>query len=212
MKTEINIDYDKKCVRCHKPGATDGGLCMSCLAKGITKGDYDHILRKPQREKTRIEIRKVRVKESRIKLEWNVYIGKSCEPDEYALNCLEEARPAFYLAMAALAVHVAAICELPEKDAVNITVSGVSFSWTDGIMGATITGLKKLRASTAPLVLNTPHKPESPYSEGADESNLLPADTRTALYELMAEAEAYIRGERKYTQMDMFAEKEAVEV
>ena len=159
--------------------------------------------------KDRTEIRKIKVKDSRIRIEWNVYIGGSEEPNEYALNCLEEAKESFYRAMSALAPHVATICELPDSAAEFITVSGVSFSWTDGVMGATITGLKKLRYSSAPLVLNTPHKPEAPYSEGGDESNILPEETRTALYELMAEAEAYIRGERKFKQMEMFDREES---
>jgi hypothetical protein len=42
----IKIYMDKKCIRCHKGGATEGGLCMGCISKGIKKGEYDHILRK----------------------------------------------------------------------------------------------------------------------------------------------------------------------
>jgi len=43
----INIDLDKKCTRCKKPGATTaGGLCLECVAKGIKEGKYDHIIRR----------------------------------------------------------------------------------------------------------------------------------------------------------------------
>lgn len=32
----INIDMNKKCSKCGKPGATDSGLCLSCVSKRIT--------------------------------------------------------------------------------------------------------------------------------------------------------------------------------
>jgi hypothetical protein len=32
----INIDMDKKCDRCGKPGATDAGMCLKCATKLIT--------------------------------------------------------------------------------------------------------------------------------------------------------------------------------
>ena len=46
---EIKIDIDKKCKRCKKPGATESGLCMACIAKGVKKGEFDHII-KPMRD------------------------------------------------------------------------------------------------------------------------------------------------------------------
>lgn len=45
----ITINLDKKCRRCGKPGATDGGLCLKCISKGIKAGEFDPIL-KPIRE------------------------------------------------------------------------------------------------------------------------------------------------------------------
>jgi hypothetical protein len=48
---EFKIDLDKKCKRCGKKnGITDSGLCLGCINKGITRGDYDHILRPRKRE------------------------------------------------------------------------------------------------------------------------------------------------------------------
>jgi len=32
---EIIIDEDKECVSCHKPGATQNGLCMECVLKRL---------------------------------------------------------------------------------------------------------------------------------------------------------------------------------
>ncbi len=31
----ININLDKKCTRCKKGGATDGGLCLKCIGNTI---------------------------------------------------------------------------------------------------------------------------------------------------------------------------------
>lgn len=32
---EINIDMDKKCCECHKPGALKSGLCLGCCSKAM---------------------------------------------------------------------------------------------------------------------------------------------------------------------------------
>jgi hypothetical protein len=45
----INIDMDKKCVRCKKPGATDGGLCLKCVAKRIKGMSREELLRLSER-------------------------------------------------------------------------------------------------------------------------------------------------------------------
>jgi hypothetical protein len=45
----INVNMDKKCLRCGKGGATDGGYCMKCIAERIGEGKYDHILKKGQK-------------------------------------------------------------------------------------------------------------------------------------------------------------------
>ncbi len=43
---EIKIDLDAKCKRCHKGGATQNGLCMTCIAKAMKNGEFDHLLDK----------------------------------------------------------------------------------------------------------------------------------------------------------------------
>ena len=43
---KININMDKKCIRCGKGGAADGGYCLKCVLKNMKEGKYDHILRK----------------------------------------------------------------------------------------------------------------------------------------------------------------------
>lgn len=42
----IVIDIDKKCLRCGKGGATQGGYCLSCALKNLEEGKYDHIFAK----------------------------------------------------------------------------------------------------------------------------------------------------------------------
>jgi hypothetical protein len=49
-KYEIIINEDKKCKRCSKGGATQGGFCLSCVLKNLDEGKYDHVLGK-HREK-----------------------------------------------------------------------------------------------------------------------------------------------------------------
>jgi hypothetical protein len=78
----------------------------------------------------------------------------------------------------------------------KLTVRGVTITWTNDIMGACITALKALKGANAPLVLNTPHLPSEPYSEGGSPDFLLPEETAENIGALLNEAEAYIRGER----------------
>jgi hypothetical protein len=55
----INIDINKKCESCHKGGATACGLCLGCIAKRVTAGEYDHILK----AESKMGIRKLTDKE-----------------------------------------------------------------------------------------------------------------------------------------------------
>ena len=45
MSTNITIDFDKKCQRCGKKGATPSGMCMACVVKGVARGEFDHLLK-----------------------------------------------------------------------------------------------------------------------------------------------------------------------
>ena len=47
----IKIDMDKRCIRCHGPGACENGLCFSCINKKLKAGDYDHILKRIRAKK-----------------------------------------------------------------------------------------------------------------------------------------------------------------
>ncbi len=42
----ITIDLGKKCLRCKKGGATQGGYCLPCFTKRLKEGKYNHILKR----------------------------------------------------------------------------------------------------------------------------------------------------------------------
>jgi hypothetical protein len=73
-------------------------------------------------------------------------------------------------ALQAMAAHLCAIAELPADWAEDLEIRGVTCTWTDGIRGLVITGLRKLEHSNAPLVLNSPHFTEAPYAEDGDDT------------------------------------------
>lgn len=37
-RIEININLDRRCAECRRPGAADNGLCLPCSTKAITGG------------------------------------------------------------------------------------------------------------------------------------------------------------------------------
>lgn len=57
MRNVISINLDKKCKRCGKGGATQAGICMSCIAKGVKAGEFDYIL-KPLKDKVKKDLGK----------------------------------------------------------------------------------------------------------------------------------------------------------
>ncbi len=38
---EIKINLDNKCKRCGKGGATESGICLSCMARTIKNGELN---------------------------------------------------------------------------------------------------------------------------------------------------------------------------
>jgi len=106
--------------------------------------------------------------------------------DEYQFTCSEEARPEFYASLDALKEHVIEICELPDSYIDRIKVRGVSFSWTNDVMGATISAAMTLENSYEKLNLNTPHKISSMYNENTpdDEMQLLSSECVDCLWML----------------------------
>lgn len=122
--------------------------------------------------------------------------------DEAWLASFDHPMRSFIAALIALAPDVCTICELPSDQVDKLQVRGVSFSHTNDIMGAVITALKPVKTAQSPVVLNTPHIPQAPYSDGG-EGPLLDDDTADRLETLRDEAIRYINGEREQPQLDL---------
>jgi hypothetical protein len=116
--------------------------------------------------------------------------------DEYTLSSLDSPSLEFQNALKALAMDAVTICELDGKDVDKLTVRGVTLTYTNDIMGACITALKKLETSNAPLVLNTPHLPSEAYGDGDVTSPVLEPSTVSRLVEVAEAALRFIDGER----------------
>lgn len=112
--------------------------------------------------------------------------------DQYAITCKDPARPEFYEALKELVEHVVEMCELPDDYASRIEVRGVSFSYSNDVMGATITAIMSLTYSAQPLNLNTPYKTE----ESESTLQQLTYACRHDLGVLQQECKLYIDGER----------------
>jgi len=144
-------------------------------------------------------IRKIKfLKEGKIRLIYDLTNG-----DELDVKYKDDPRPEFRETMTSLIPPVLELLELPADYDEGMTATGISLSWTEGIMGAVVTLQKEIAGAHAPVVINTPHLPEAPYGEGADDSCLLSGELVDGLRDCMREAEAYIRGQR--AQMDLFA-------
>jgi hypothetical protein len=129
-------------------------------------------------------------KQKRVRLEYTVGNG-SDEPDEYTVTTRQPPHADLVEALGRLRKHALALCELdravPEGE---IEVRGVSIRWKDGAVGATITALRQLKTSAAPLVLNTPFKFEG------DDNAPLPQPAVDAIRALVEEAALFLEGKR----------------
>lgn len=117
---------------------------------------------------------------------------------EQTLTSYETPRPEFVTAMQALTSWVVRICELPINYAEGMTIIGVSVSLGE-YGGCVVTALKKVAGANAPVVINTPHVPETATSDAGPE---LPPETVRLLNELDDEALKFWNGER--AQKDLF--------
>jgi hypothetical protein len=122
--------------------------------------------------------------------------------DEFTLSCTDAPRPEFQQAMQALTPTLAQWCDIPPAWCESLTVIGVSISWTKDIMGACVTA-KRPCSSSAPLILNAPHKPAMPYSEGGDDSVCLTMEQIEAVQAVIDEAEVYVDGDRAQMELQL---------
>lgn len=125
--------------------------------------------------------------------------------DEHAMHHGERPHADFLRAFQDLQEDVLCLCEIPyedfepdhrERELERVTVTGVSFTWKNDVMGAVITAQRTLQDALAPLNLNTPHKTREYYGETGDPRQLLPARTARKLDHLIEEALEYLNGKR----------------
>ena len=145
------------------------------------------------------KVYKLKTGDAELKLKWE----EDETGDVYDVTYHDAARPSLYEALQALVAPCCRYLDLPKTYGDDVIVSGVSFTWTNEIMGAVVTLQKPLESCDAPLILNTPHGPVAPYAEGGMQ---LPEAMAKALTQVLAEAIDYINGERQ--QMDLFNEAE----
>lgn len=117
--------------------------------------------------------------------------------DDLVMTCNDAPRPEMATALQDLVPDLLDICELPEDYRSGLTIGSVSLSYGGDAetMGAVITGLKALRTTRAPLVLNSPHLPSESYS-GDDAEPVLSSETVAKLATVEGEAFLYVDGDR----------------
>ncbi len=137
-----------------------------------------------------VRITKVKWDGKKVRIEYE-RLRDEGDPDEFVIACGDEPSRAFKDALTALRLDLNTICQFDPP--IVVTIRGVSFSWTDEIMGACITALKQLTTANSPLVLTTPHVPERPYGETGG-GPTMPAGMAARLETVIDEARRYILG------------------
>ena len=136
--------------------------------------------------------------------------GDDGPAETITLESAERPRQALKDALKVMAEHLCTIAELPSTWAEKTEIRGATLTWTQDIRGVVITGLRTLKGSNAPLVLNSPHSTESPYNEGEDDIGVYNGDCGEALDELESQAMAYVSGDREQLQLSLTEEPSAV--
>lgn len=122
--------------------------------------------------------------------------------DEYQLKSTDEPLDSFHDAIAKLIPWVLFACDAQDCwDEETIKVTGVSFSFDDDdpdALGAVVSAQKKIELLKSPLVINTPH-----YLFTYDDPEMDRAFFEAVL-NVQTEALAFIRGDRKTKQQELF--------
>jgi hypothetical protein len=146
-------------------------------------------------------ILKIKVDEETISAIWQGDPHPETERyDQYSISSPSKAAPAFYKRAEALSVYVIDILELPAKEAKNVKVTGISFSYSakiDGV-GVIFTAMRSLSKTPQPHVLNTPLK----YSNHDTKEMKLPKGCFDAIKDLERELVKYLEG--KKAQLELF--------
>lgn len=114
--------------------------------------------------------------------------------DELAIASFDRPSPNFCEDLQALEQDICDICELPARYREGLVVRGVSFTYTDdGVMGACITALKRVKTAKSPLVINTPFITESGIND-QDPGPFFSEETLDRLRTVMERAIGYLEG------------------
>ena len=148
-------------------------------------------------------VTKIKVKKGTYYLAWEVFQASTKNWDQHTLSCKDQPRPELLERLQVMANHVTEICEFGEWETKKLIVSGVSLSYGDeGNCYLVITAQKALEYSRAPLIINTPARPEMPESD-ADSQDFCWSDELAAdIDALEQEAWKYVEGERAQMTLD----------
>ena len=147
-------------------------------------------------------ITKIKAKKGEYFFGWEIYQESTKSWDAYTMTCKDPPRVELKERMLAMVAHVIDICEFDERDAKRIKVSGITESHTDDNRYITITAQKELEHSKAPLIINTPARPEMLQNEAESENYCISDALADDLKALESEAWRYIDGERAQQTLD----------
>ena len=147
-------------------------------------------------------ITKIKAKKGEYFFAWEIYQKATDSWDAYTMTCKDPPRVELKERMIAMVAHVIDICEFDKRDAKRIKVSGITESYTDDNRYITITAQKELEYSKAPLIINTPARPEWPQNEADSEDYCISRELGDDLKALESEAWRYIDGERAQQTLD----------
>lgn len=147
---------------------------------------------------------KVRIDADGVLVKYQEAKGENAKTETVTLEAEDPPLPELERALSSMAEHLCAICELPADWVEDIEVRSVTVTYTEAATGLVITGLRSLDGSSAPLILNSPHFTDAPYSE-TDQGGkgIYSADCGRDLNELARAAFAYVDGKRGQLQLDL---------
>lgn len=133
--------------------------------------------------------------------------------DVFTFECDDEPHPDLKEALEGMVEHLLENCEIASEEGHKITVKSVTCTYKDMddvglVRGLVISGVRELRRSNSPMVLNSPHKTDQPYTEDGDDDICLSSRCIDALYGLEREVFAYLDGKRAQGELD-FGDQES---
>lgn len=129
--------------------------------------------------------------------DWDQEAGRF---EECTLKCNERPRTALLEALLNMRRYLIEICELPASWEDEIRIRGLTIKEdSNGITGIVISGIRELRGSEAPLVLNSPYVVE----ESEDDLGVYSDECAGDLVDLAALVWRYLDGDRAGRQIEL---------